>query len=114
MQWFQNHQPEMWKILKILFNKREMSELALHTPDVQDPQNKLLMPEQTFDMPDVQDPQNEWPCLSRLLTLPLNVTVSPEVLRWKGCPMKIGFSALAPTKSVHIFIAVMYSFVSSK
>ena len=36
-----------------------MSEPALHTPDVQGPQNKLLMPEQPFDMPDAQDPQNK-------------------------------------------------------
>ena len=45
--------------------------------------------------------------------LPLNVTVSPEVLSWKGCQMQIGFSALAPTKSVHMSIAVMYSFFSN-
>ena len=53
-------------------------------------------------------------CLSRLLTLPLNVTVSPDVLRWKGCPMQIGFSALASKKSVHIPIVLIYSFVSSR
>ena len=37
-----------------------MSELALHLPHMQDPQNKLPMPELAFDSPDAQDPQNIW------------------------------------------------------
>ena len=31
-------------------------------------------------------------CLRQLLTLPLNVTASPKVLCWQGCPMQIGVS----------------------
>ena len=57
MQWFQNRQ--IWQNFQ---NKRQMSEPALHTPDVQDPQNKQPMPEQQpFDTPDEQDPQNKLP-----------------------------------------------------
>ena len=61
-----------------------MSEPALNSPDAQDPQNKQPMSEPALNSPDAQDPQNKRPILSRLLTPPLNVAVSHEVLRWKG------------------------------
>ena len=102
-------------------NKRQMSEPALHTPVLHTPVcrilkiscrclSRLLIRQMRRIL------KMSCRCLSRLLTLPLNVTVSLEVLRWKGpkgCSMQIGVSALAPEKSVHMPIAVMYSFVSS-
>ena len=117
------------QILKRLEAQAAPDAVVSESPDVQNPQNKQPMSEPALHTPDVQDPQNKQPmsqprllirqmrrilktsgkCLSRLLTLPLNVAVSHEVLRWKGCPMQIGFSALAPRKSVHIIIAIIIS-----
>ena len=54
-------------------------------------------------LPDAQNPQNNCRCLSRLLTLQLNVAVSPEMLLWKRCPMQVELFALAPRKSVYIW-----------
>ena len=51
-------------------------------------------------------------CLSRLLTLPVNVTVSPEALCWK-LRLRVG-AVDSASKSVHIAIVRMYSFVSSR
>ena len=53
------------------------------------------------------------------VTVLLNVsgTVSPEKLNWKGCPMLLGFFALAGRKSMHISditVVLVYSFVYSR
>ena len=54
--------------------------------------------------------------LSRLLTLALNVTVSPEVLPGaplEGMPNVDWVFRVGAMKSVHMSIAIVYSFVSS-
>ena len=59
MPWFPNRQT--CRILKISSRCLTQSEPALHTPDVQNPQNKQPMSEPAFDSPDVQDSQNKLP-----------------------------------------------------
>ena len=54
-------------------NKQPISEPALHTPDVQDPQNKLQMSEPALIRQMCRILKISSRCLSRLLTLPLNV-----------------------------------------
>ena len=93
-----------------------MSEPALHTPDVQDPQNKLHVSEQIQHMPDVQEnkrPMSEQAPHTSAKRHCVKISVSPKVLCWKGCPMQIGFFALAQRKSVNTPIVLTYSLVSS-
>ena len=66
------------------------------------------MPGPAFDMPDAQDPQISCQCLSRLLTLLLNVSVSPvdsQGASLEGMANADWFfgvgAAMAPTKCVH-------------
>ena len=80
-----------------------MSEPALYKAGAQDPQNKLPMPKPAFDTPDAQDPQHERPMSKPAVHTSAKRHCVSLVHRWKGCPMQIGFSALASTKSVDIF-----------
>ena len=68
-------------------------------------------------MTDNQDPQNKQPMsepASHSFHTAAERTVSPVLLRWKECPMQIGFSALAPGESVHTTIVLFCSFISRR
>ena len=89
-------QEDRLQILKTLEDQAAPDAVVSKSPDVQNPQNKRQMSEPVLHPPDVQDPQINCQCLglllicqmhrilkiscqclSRLLTLLLNVTVSP-------------------------------------
>ena len=104
--------------MQITQNKLPMSEPALHTPDVQKPQNKQPMSEPAFDSPDAQDPQNKQPMSEAAPHTSAKCRCVSQSAPLKKVPnadwvFRVG-SVLAPRKSVHIIIAIMYSFVSSR
>ena len=68
-----------------------MSDSALNSPDVQDPQNKLLMSEPALNSPDAQDPQNKQRLQQqRLQSRPQQL---PAAELWDGRPRRQGCSS---------------------